>query len=131
MAKSLEEKRARGREYMQKRRLEDPESVRAINDRWRLNNPDKVRAGNNRTRAKVRAAIEEAKSVPCVDCGIQYPTHVMDLDHVRGAKEFSLACAEFQSMKRIRAEIAKCDPVCSNCHRQRTWDRTWSKQRNA
>lgn len=64
--------------------------------------------------------VEEAKSVPCVDCGVQYPWWVMDLDHVRGTKDFPLAHYRTRGYDKIKAEIAKCDPVCANCHRERT-----------
>jgi hypothetical protein len=48
----------------------------------------------------------------------------MDLDHVRGQKEFkvseAVARAYGTNLARVRAEIAKCDVVCANCHRIRT-----------
>lgn len=42
----------------------------------------------------------------------------MHLDHVRGKKEFILSAAVrlgYSDLK-IRAEIAKCEPRCANCH---------------
>lgn len=65
------------------------------------------------------------KSVPCMDCGVSYDPFVMDFDHVRGVKEFhiSQACTRGISLERIKAEIKKCDLVCSNCHRIRTLTR--------
>lgn len=27
-------------------------------------------------------------------------------------------------LKRLKEEIAKCEVVCANCHRQRTWSRS-------
>ncbi|AJD82175.1 HNH endonuclease [Mycobacterium phage Cosmo] len=49
----------------------------------------------------------------------------MDFDHVRGVKEFNIGSyrTKSYSLQRIRDEIAKCDVVCSNCHRIRTHDR--------
>jgi hypothetical protein len=48
----------------------------------------------------------------------------MDLDHVRGRKEFKVSevvqKAYSISLERLQAEIAKCDVVCANCHRVRT-----------
>ena len=48
----------------------------------------------------------------------------MDLDHVRGGKEFKVSdavqLAYGVSLERSWAEIAKCDVVCANCHRVRT-----------
>jgi hypothetical protein len=44
----------------------------------------------------------------------------MQFDHVRGEKEFGIAkalakCGQI-TLEELRAEIAKCDVVCSNCH---------------
>jgi len=51
----------------------------------------------------------------------------MDFDHRPGeVKEFNLAQVMSQSRiswSRLLAEIAKCDVVCANCHRIRTWQR--------
>jgi hypothetical protein len=74
-----------------------------------------------------RAMIREAKNAPCADCGLSFPYYVMDFDHRPGEiKDFALANVTTQtriSGERIRAEIAKCDVVCANCHRIRTWMR--------
>jgi len=68
-----------------------------------------------------RKLIQEAKDVPCADCGKRYPPYVMDFDHLRD-KEFNISRAVHKrvSVKRLLDEIAKCDIVCSNCHRIRT-----------
>lgn len=52
----------------------------------------------------------------------------MDFDHVRGEKKFNLAVAANKniSIARIQDEIAKCDVVCANCHRERTFKRALS-----
>lgn len=68
-----------------------------------------------------RARIHEAKSVPCADCLVSYPPYVMDFDHVRGTKDFNIGAEGlFISSDKLEAEIAKCDVVCANCHRERT-----------
>lgn len=62
------------------------------------------------------------KDVPCMDCGFKFPHFVMDFDHVRGEKVMCvgrMAISAF-TMEKIEMEIAKCDVVCSNCHRIRT-----------
>src|SRR5262245_31410711 len=77
--------------------------------------------------ARNRRMLREAKSAPCADCGQTYPPYVMDFDHRPGEiKAFALANAAGQtriSAERLRAEIAKCDVVCANCHRIRTHHR--------
>ena len=45
----------------------------------------------------------------------------MDFDHVRGVKHKNVSeLISTLSKKKIDAEIAKCEIVCSNCHRIRT-----------
>jgi len=65
---------------------------------------------------------------PCVDCGINYPYYVMDFDHVRGVKHANvMELVSTLSKKKIDEEIAKCEVVCSNCHRIRTHMRKIAK----
>lgn len=65
---------------------------------------------------------------PCVDCGLGYPYYVMDFDHLEGKGGKKNAVCRLVnrpvSLDRLKAEIAKCELVCSNCHRIRTHDRT-------
>ena len=66
---------------------------------------------------------------PCMDCKIWYPYYVMDFDHVRGRKHKNVAeLIDTLSKKKIDEEIAKCEIVCSNCHRIRTHDRLMKKK---
>lgn len=65
-------------------------------------------------------ASNNAKDTPCMDCGVQYPTCVMDFDHRPGeVKSFGIGQSK-RSLEETLLEIAKCDVVCSNCHRLRT-----------
>ncbi len=59
-------------------------------------------------------------SHPCMDCGESDPI-VLTADHVRGDKfkEVSYMVHNTFAIKRIEAELAKCDIVCQNCHRRR------------
>lgn len=79
---------------------------------------------NLRAYAERRRMVVEAKLRPCADCGIQYPYYVMDFDHRDGAlKEFALNSVHRITKRSILREIAKCDVVCANCHRERTHQR--------
>jgi hypothetical protein len=79
----------------------------------------------DRYSAKTREVIREGKKKPCADCGVEYPWYVMDYDHVRGKKKHTIAkMLQHQGIETIKEEIAKCDVVCSNCHRIRTFNRT-------
>jgi len=89
---------------------------------------DKARAPKKAALQRVRVAIgnaliRDAKNKPCMDCGQSYPWFVMDLDHVRGTKRAAVSRLRHFNPKVILAEIAKCDVVCSNCHRLRTFKR--------
>ena len=64
--------------------------------------------------------INAAKAVPCQDCHKMYPPYVLDFDHVRGKKRFNVSRGGCRSGQVLLAEIAKCDIVCANCHRERT-----------
>jgi hypothetical protein len=57
-----------------------------------------------------------------MDCGIQYAPWQMDSDHVRGVKALAISRKNTKtfSIRRVMAEIAKCEVVCANCHRDRT-----------
>lgn len=75
-----------------------------------------------RYRQEAQALLRTMKDVPCADCGIQYPPYVMDFDHRPGeTKLFNVASGPSRaSMPAFLREVAKCDVVCANCHRERT-----------
>lgn len=69
-----------------------------------------------------RRIVNEAKARPCADCGNEYPHYVMDFDHRdRTQKSFGIGRSLLRSTKILLSEIAKCDVVCANCHRIRTY----------
>lgn len=76
-------------------------------------------------RERNRAIMIAAKSHPCLDCGQTFHQCQMDFDHVEGTKDGAVGWMANRpvSVKRLLAEIAKCEAVCSNCHRLRTWNR--------
>lgn len=67
----------------------------------------------------------------CADCGGRFPAIVMEFDHVRGRKKFTVSnrVHGHTGLAPVLAEIAKCDLVCANCHRVRTWKRSQHKAR--
>jgi len=73
--------------------------------------------------ARLRAIVIDSKNRPCADCGVRYPYYVMDFDHVRGGKRFNVSegAASQVTVENLLEEIAKCDVVCANCHRERTY----------
>jgi hypothetical protein len=93
----------------------------ANRDRYR----EQAAARRAEVKAEATAVARAAKDVPCADCGNRYPYYVMDFDHVRGAKSanVSVLIQRGCSLVALREEIAKCDVVCANCHRERSWSR--------
>jgi hypothetical protein len=77
----------------------------------------------NKVYAKaMKAEIDGLKSRPCVDCGVRYPPYIMDFDHLPDAvKVLDVARMRLTNARRkVLEEIAKCEVVCANCHRERT-----------
>jgi hypothetical protein len=84
----------------------------------------RARAPQASLNARKRGLVNDIKSsTPCADCRGKFPPYVMDFDHVRGVKAFGIGQATIRpvSIDELAAEIAKCDVVCSNCHRERTF----------
>ena len=86
----------------------------------------KNRRNKNRQRARLRALAWEAKRRPCQDCDGTFHPWVMEFDHRDGTSK-AAAVANLVSKgcpdARLLAEIEKCDVVCANCHRLRTYGR--------
>jgi len=102
----------------------DPNDSRAkeAKRRYYERNRSKYLAYARKSQEKYRDLVRHYKSVPCADCAQSYPYYVMDFDHREGeTKLYGVAqLHRFKSLAILEAEIAKCDVVCSNCHRIRT-----------
>lgn len=87
-------------------------------------NPIAYQAGVKRRREAIKNYIREQKSQPCEDCHQSFPWYVMDFDHLED-KKFNISSMAVQtcSLRLVKIEIAKCEVVCSNCHRIRTYNR--------
>lgn len=89
----------------------------------RKNNREKYLDYSRKAREKKRAIVNSYKDKPCMDCGVKYPPYVMDFDH-RENKLFDISkMFSNVGLQKILEEIKKCDAVCSNCHRIRTFNR--------
>jgi hypothetical protein len=101
----------------------DKEKQLAAGRRWYRKNPQVYIDRNDRRRRDRIRWVRELKNAPCMDCDGRFPWYVMDFDHRDGEeKAFNIgdAVRGMVGLERFRAEIAKCDLVCSNCHRIRT-----------
>jgi hypothetical protein len=90
-------------------------------ERVRRNNPAYLTRKYGKRRLARIALVKKLKTVPCADCGVSYPYYVMDFDH----RDPETKIGNISKMKvwnkgKLLAEVAKCDVVCANCHRERT-----------
>src|SRR3990172_413073 len=65
------------------------------------------------------------RAVPCQDCQRTYSPYSMEFDHRDPPEKYQgvTRMVGRASLRRIMEEVAKCDVVCANCHRMRTFRR--------
>ena len=100
----------------------------AVRDHYRRNKAYYL-AKNIRNRNINKDLLDKFKDKPCMDCGVKYPPYVMDFDHKKD-KLFNISGKVLggMSFKKLLLEIEKCDLVCANCHRIRTYNRTYASE---
>lgn len=101
------------------------EQAKSSNRHYHRNKKEIIRK-NGLRRIKTRQFIWELKRKPCKDCGNSFHPCAMDFDHIQGTKLKNIASMRSFSNKKILEEISKCELVCSNCHRLRTFNRLGS-----
>jgi len=100
----------------------DPERWRRYRDEWYQRNKERILTDAAEKRKEIRELIIACKDVPCADCGERYPFYVMDFDHVSGERKKEVgAMRNVLNMEKVIEEILKCEVVCANCHRIRTY----------
>jgi len=103
----------------------------SLMERRRRSTPEEWAPGKSPYIARKRAhwhasavMLNELRDVPCADCGTRFPPCVMQFDHRDPAtKRFVISKSRSRSHATLLAEVAKCDIVCTNCHRDRTYKR--------
>lgn len=102
-------------------RAYEPEKVKAWREQ-RLTDPayrERINQQANERAARVRDWLDAYKVARgCVDCGYNAHPAALDFDHIGDSKTINVCNAK--SIAQAEAEIAKCEVVCSNCHRIRT-----------
>ena len=89
--------------------------------------PDRYADSRYKNKKKRRDALRDlvakAKDKPCADCDNSYPKAVMEFDHRPGTKKVDAVANLVGSGRKaaVLLEIEKCDVVCANCHRIRTY----------
>lgn len=82
-------------------------------------------------RAPRVALIDAATARGCTDCGLVNLEHpeIFDFDHVREGKAKPVSnYLTSGTLEELAEEIARCEVVCSNCHRIRTRSRVSGKR---
>lgn len=122
--------REKTRLRMRKYRLAHPDYVQRELKKKKTNSSYKAKALVYATKRQAigKEFINTFKNAPCVDCGGTFPQYVMDFDHVRGVKTANLSEMGSYMLDRVIDEIEKCDLVCANCHRMRTYQRQHAEQ---
>ena len=115
--------------------FKDREKQREASRRHYAKHRDKVIAKakvlSKKAKDRARAYINDyLKANPCVDCG-ETDIIVLEFDHVgeEGTKKFNISDATRlgYGMPKSKAEMAKCEVRCANCHRKKTYERGgWS-----
>lgn len=82
-------------------------------------------AVNQRKYRKIRRDFTSKikESSPCTDCRQFYPFYVMEFDHLdRNTKSGNISkLIRSHNIEKLQQEIDKCEVVCTNCHRERTF----------
>lgn len=106
-------------------RARNKEVNRRNQKRWVEDNKEEHYRRIKDNRDALRAEVTTYKeNNPCTDCGGYFAGCAMDFDHINDDKFMGIAkMVSLYGRKRIWEEIAKCELVCANCHRVRTYTR--------
>lgn len=66
-------------------------------------------------RKKIVALRNSLKQKPCADCGVQYPSYIMQFHHLDPSKKYK-ELSHIDSVKALMREVEKCIVLCANCH---------------
>lgn len=103
-------------------RKRDPEKQAIYRDTWYRKNKRKVLDGNNRRRREALKELDEyKKSLSCSECGFSFYEFPFccDFHHVGDDKAGEVRALIGKGKKAMWREVAKCIPLCANCHRKK------------
>lgn len=90
-------------------------------------NPQKVSEWAKRSKKRRNdRAIKLKEGKPCMDCGGYFHWCAMDFDHRDNKTKIGNVMKIRECL--IKEEVEKCDLVCANCHRLRTFKRNQGKK---
>lgn len=107
----------------------DKEAARAWRRKWwstltSERKAEKQKKATERAR-KIKEFLAEYKlKKGCKDCGYNQHHSALEFDHIEGEKSLNISFAK--SISQALKEIEKCEVVCSNCHRVRTYNRIYN-----
>lgn len=87
---------------------------------------EKTRSRTTRSRTLAKRKIWDIKEESgCVDCKEKYPHYMLDFDHLPDFEKIDSPTQMIHkySWEKAVEEMSKCDIVCANCHKIRTWNR--------
>ena len=87
---------------------------------------EKTKERSIRSRTKLKRQLWNIKEKSgCVDCGEKYPHYMLDFDHIPGFEKIGNVAdvVTNYSWKKGMEELEKCEIVCANCHRIRSYQR--------
>lgn len=89
--------------------------------KWYQLNSDKIAKNKKQRLGEIKQWIADYKSsLACKVCGESHPA-CLDFHHIDPSQKedrVTQLVHEGHCLKKIKAEIAKCDVLCSNCHRK-------------
>ena len=99
---------------------EKPELVEYTDEEW------KSLSGNVRTRHRKAAKLAKIKlETGCKRCGYDENRYALDWHHTEDkSKAISNMLQDNLSIERIMSEVDKCEVLCSNCHRELTYQKS-------
>ena len=115
--KDPEKRKEYHREYLKRRYQEDPT--------YKQTHLQRVKKLSDKRRKAHKELILGLKNNPCADCKEMFHHSMMEFDHKpEFIKKFDIGSGgQAGNLKELIEELDKCDLVCANCHRYRTWIR--------
>ena len=98
--------------------------ARALESRRMRIEAGRLPTWESRLRREQTALLQELRDVPCADCQQRFPFFAMEFDH-RDPKEKAFELSRMLgrlTTTELLLEANKCDIVCANCHRKRTYE---------
>lgn len=100
------------------------EAQRKAKANWNAANVAVVRAASRARFERMIAQVNAIKiAAGCTDCGFAGHPSALDFDHIDPATKVANVSSLIRRRPwiQVAAEIAKCEVVCANCHRIRTY----------